>query len=173
MEADIKAYKNDSTKKVPYIINTFLTRNERESIHKLCEELGLYHNSFGTGKKKHMIVSKERISKEITDQDRHEFIKGTGLPISINREPYFSYQVDELDKLYNTKYYYDLFTSAINIINDEDNQDTTFMKYSYKLSSDMVDAIKKTASYAELANTKYKIKDLPNDIKLAKILYFC
>lgn len=147
-----------------------MTGKERLHIHEYCEKVGLFSTSEGNGKIKRVIIYKEKplLTEEenkVTDDDRKQFIKDFGLPFPVYKEPYFSYFLETLDPVLNTKQKYVLLTDAIEKL---DFQGKKLKTFTIELSNKIIQQISEQTAYEEFTQntTKYITKELPPNIDI-------
>jgi hypothetical protein len=131
----------------PELIFPSLNVEDRRAVHELCEKHGLFSRSEGVNNRstKRVVVTKIK-SLEITDDERDLFIRDFNLPIPVNREPYFSHYIDELDPLLGTIAKYDLFKRTLCTMSE---MNLSFKSYSFDLRDKITTAIMETPAYQE------------------------
>ncbi len=164
MEILLENFKNSIEKQ--FIIDSdscpISTRKERSIVHDLCNKMGLFTKSSGSGDQKIITVYKEQsmILFEITDDDRTSFIRDYRLPIVINFEPYFSYFVKLYDSIYSTDQKYALLVDAVDQLNKIRK---SLQSYAHELSDQIGSELIKVPAYKDFASsTKYNVKEFPN-----------
>lgn len=166
MEDFLSNFKKDCNQ-TTYKFENFLTRLQREEVHNLCDRLGLYHQSYGSGSMRRIIVSKEKMDIEISEDDRKIFINDSSFPITVTRDPWFSEQIKSLDPLFGTKEKYKVFVETCKILS---KQDQPFKTFYYNLSDKIIKYIKTQPCYKELLinNNNFKEKEIPNETNIYK-----
>lgn len=97
---------------------------------------------------------------ELSKEVKNRFIKDYKLPISIVEEPNFSYSIEILDSLYNTKEKLNNLKNLISNIGEEE-----FFKLSSKVINNIIDTISKTSVYETLSNDL--LKEYPNKVNVS------
>lgn len=142
----IETFRQDETKS-EYKLT--LSHKDRKSVHEMCEKFGLYSASSGPQNNRILTISKVPLVQklEITDEERQIFIKNTGLPIPVWREPYFAYFINLYKDVYDSENMYQLFTYTIETLNSQKRQ---IIPYSYELMNQICTSIKQQPSYKNL-----------------------
>lgn len=94
---------------------------------------------------------------ELSKEVKNRFIKDYKLPISIVEEPNFSYSIEILDELYNTKEKLNYLNNLIENIGEDE-----FFKVSSNIINNIIDTISKQSVYNTLSNDL--LKEYPNKI---------
>ena len=172
MQQKINDFINNSSQ-TELTFNELLNGKERLAIHEYCEKVGLFSKSEGNGKQKGIIIYKQKpiISSEekVSDDDRKQFIKDFGLPIPVYKEPYFSYFLETLDTILDTKKKYRLLLDAIENLDQRGKKLKTF---TMELSNKIIQQISEQNIYQQFtkdtskATSKYITKDLPPDVEI-------
>lgn len=166
IETTITNFKNDPSidkiviENTNYILNS---NDNRKYIHELCGKFNIYSKSSNINNTKIITITKNILDLPvvITDDDRAMFIKDFKLPITIPKEPYFSYFINSFDPLLSTKHKYGLLVDAINKLQ---SQNITLKHYSYTLIDKITDVIKQTSQYKDFIDCKdYKIDKFPSN----------
>ncbi|QKF94426.1 R3H domain-containing protein [Fadolivirus algeromassiliense] len=159
---DVLSFKNDNELS-QIIFDNLRSNKERKVIHELCEEYGLFSASSGPDNKRIVTISKTKIIKEveITDEDRKLFIKDSGLPIPVWRQPYFSYFLTLYMQFYNADELYELFKEAIEILF---SRNKNFISFTHMLVNIVCENIKNNPHYEKLLTDESHIPSVvPNN----------
>lgn len=128
-----------------------LNRETRKKLHEMSQKLGFNSASVGPTNNRVVVVSKISQPSQllITDEDRKIFIKNTGLPIPVYREPVFSYFVDLYKEIYNSSQLYDEFKQALEFTH---SIGISFNMYSSELMKQIHSQITNQPTYSKLVN---------------------
>lgn len=118
IESTIITFKNDNTNTILIIENTdyILNNNEnRKAIHKLCNTNNLFSKSSNDNNTKIITITKSPLDLPIiiSDEDKATFLRDYKLPITITKDPYFTYFINLYDDMLSTKHKYGLLVDAI------------------------------------------------------------
>ena len=167
-------FKGDSTQTELVFSNK--TSEERKRIHELCVTHNLHSESKGLCAERKLYVTKKQVKPKnevtITDTDRKMLIKDYMLPIPIHLEPYFSYYINFLDPIADTKAKYNLLLDAKAILNKQQNN---LKDESHRIMNTIISAIRNAPDYTNLIkDSKYDAKILPSEFNIYnKTSFYC